>query len=244
MLTEQISTDLKEAMKAQDAGRLSTLRMLKSALKNKEIDLMHPLTDEEAIGIIKSQVKQLKEVQETEEKVGREEESERAKQEIVVLEKYLPAQMGEEELVQIVRDAVVASGATSKADTGKAMGAAMKAVAGRADGTRVKTIVEIILATLVLFVPLVLLFPRPIFAASATDAEFAISSARMARVFLMLMGIVSINFIIMGAISVMTSSGRDHGHHHGIQQIAVGIFGTILVAGLFTIASGFIERLG
>ncbi len=242
MLTEQINNDLKEAMKAQDAGRLSTLRMLKSALKNKEIDLMHPLTDDEAIAIIKGQVKQLKEVQETEEKVGREEESERAKQEIAVLEKYLPAQMGEEELVQIVRDAVVASGATSKADTGKAMGAAMKAVAGRADGTRVKTIVETILATLVLFVALVL-YPESAYAATATDAEFAISSARMARVFLMLMGIVSINFIIMGAISVMTSSGRDHGHHHGVQQIAVGIFGTILVAGLFTIASGFIEQL-
>lgn len=243
MLTEQIGNDLKEAMKAQDAGRLSTLRMLKSALKNKEIDLMHPLTDEEAMGIIKSQVKQLKEVQETEEKVGRTEESDRAKQEIALLEKYLPAQMGDDELMQIVKDAVASSGATSKADTGKAMGAAMKAVAGRADGTRVKSIVETILATLVLLVSSVLSFPRPILAASSVEAEFAVSSARMVRIFLMLMGIVSINFIIMGAISVMTSSGRDHGHHHGITQIAMGVFGTILVAGLFTIASGMIDQL-
>lgn len=242
MLTDQITNDMKEAMKAQDAPTLSTLRMLKSALKNKQIDLMHELSDEEAMAVIKMQIKQLKDAAETFRQAGRAETVEANEREIAVLEKYLPAQMDDASLAQTVKDALAAAGATSKADTGKAMGAAMKAVAGRADGSRVKAVVESLLAAFAL-VGAFALSADPAVAATA-NAEVVVSGARILRVFLMLMGIVSVNFILMGAVSVMTASGRDHGHHHGLQQIAVGIFGTILMAGLIAIASATIIKLG
>lgn len=241
MLTEQITNDMKEAMKAQDAARLSTLRMLKSALKNKQIDLMHELSDDEAMAVIKTQIKQLKDASETFAAAGRAETVEANAKEIAVLEAYLPAQMDDAALTAIVKEAVAASGASSKADQGKAMGAAMKAVAGRADGSRVKAIVESLLAAFAL-VATFALSADPALAADA-NAQFVVSGARILRVFLMLMGLVSVNFILMGAVSVMTASGRDHGHHHGLQQIAVGIFGTILMAGLIAIASATIMKL-
>jgi len=138
MLTDQITNDMKEAMKAQDAPRLSTIRMLKSALKNKQIELLHELSDEEAMAVIKTQIKQLKDAAETFRQAGRAETVEANEREVAVLEKYLPAQMDDAALIAVVKDALAAAGATSKADAGKAMGAAVKAVAGRADGSRVK----------------------------------------------------------------------------------------------------------
>jgi uncharacterized protein YqeY len=242
MLTEQITVDLKDAMKAQDAARLSTLRLLKAALKNRQIDLMRELTDDEAAAVVKTQIKQLREAIETAEQAGRPETAREGRAEVAVLEKYLPSQLGDEELAAIVREAVAASGATSRADAGKAMGAAMKAAAGRADGSRVKALVEAMLAVLVLAAAAVLA-PSPAEAASSSNAEFVVSGARILRVFLMLMGIVSVNFILLGSVSLMTASGRDHGHHHGIQQLVVGIFGTILMAGLIAVASATIVKL-
>lgn len=241
MLTDQITNDLKEAMKAQDAATLSTLRMLKAALKNRQIDLMHELSDEEAMAVVKTQIKQLKDAADTFRQAGRAEMVESNEREVSVLEKYLPAQMSDAELAAIVKDAVAASGATAKSDAGKAMGAAMKAVAGRADGGRVKAIVDSLLAAFALMAVLALSGDTAY--AAAANAEFVVSGARILRVFLMLMGLVSVNFILMGAVSVMTASGRDHGHHHGLQQIAVGIFGTILMAGLIAIASATILKL-
>ncbi|NBS41443.1 GatB/YqeY domain-containing protein [bacterium] len=241
-IQEQLTVDMKDAMKAQDAERLSTVRMLKTALKNKQIDAMRELTEDEVMAVIKTQIKQLKDASETFRAAGRTETVEANEREIATLEKYLPAQMDEAALSQIVKDAVTASGATSKADQGKAMGAAMKAVAGRADGNRVKAIVESMLTAFTLAAMLALT-AHPALAA-AQDAAFAASGVRIMRVFLMLMGIVSVNFIIMGAVSVMTASGRDHGHHHGLQQMAMGIFGTILMAGLIVIATAALQRLG
>ncbi len=247
MLIEQISNDLKDAMRAKDADTLSTLRMLKSAVKNKEIDAQKELTDEEISAIIKMQVKQLREAGEVAATAGRPETVEAANREIALLEKYLPTQMDDMTLAAVVRDALAVAGATSKADTGKAMGAAMKAVGGRADGSRVKAAVESILAVVAIVV-LVSAFAHPALAATtasaAKDSAMIVSGARIARVFLMLMGLVSVLFVIMGSVTVMTASGRDHGHHHGIQQIGAGIFGTILMAGLITIATSMIQKLG
>ena len=169
MLIEQISNDLKEAMKAKDADTLSTLRMLKSAVKNKEIDAQKELTDEEISAIIKMQVKQLREAGEVAATAGRPETVEAANREIALLEKYLPTQMDDMTLAAVVRDALAVAGATSKADTGKAMGAAMKAVGGRADGSRVKAAVESILAVLAIVV-LVSAFAHPALAATTASA--------------------------------------------------------------------------
>lgn len=241
-LQDTINADLKEAMKAQDAATLSTLRMLKSALKNKQIDLMRDLTDDEVTAVIKTQIKQIKDAAETFKQAGRTDTAEESNHEVATLEKYLPAQMDDATLAQVVKDALAAAGATSKADTGKAMGAAMKAVAGQADGGRVKAVVESLLAAFAL-VAVSFAVAHPAMAAGQ-DAELVVSGARIMRVFLMLMGIVSVNFIVMGAVAVMTASGRDHGHHHGVQQIAMGVFGTVLMAGLIAIATATIQRLG
>jgi len=244
MLTDQISSDLKDAMKAQDAPRLSTLRMLKAALKNKQIDLMHELSDEEALAVVKSQVKQLRDAAETFRQAGRGELADANDREIALLEVYLPSQLDDASLTAIVQDAVASVGASSKADAGKAMGAAMKAVAGRADGSRVKTIVNSLLALFALLAVFACWFDPALAANAKTNASAAASGARILRVFLMLMGIVSVNFILMGAVSIMTSSGRDHEHHHGIQQIAIGIFGTVIMAALIAVVSIAISRLG
>lgn len=250
MLIEQISNDLKEAMKAKDADTLSTLRMLKSAVKNKEIDAQKELADEDIVAIVKMQVKQLREAADVAETAGRPETVEAAKKEIALLEKYLPTQMDDATLSQVVKDALQIAGATTKADAGKAMGAAMKAVGGRADGSRVKAVVESILVALVLCVGVAAIAHPALAATSAAAASAAkdtamiVSGARIARVFLMLMGLVSVLFIVMGSVTVMTASGRDHNHHHGLQQIGVGVFGTILMAGLIAIATATIQKLG
>jgi uncharacterized protein YqeY len=144
-LNQKIADDMKEAMKAQDATRLSTLRMLKSSLKNKQIDLQHDLTDDEVMTVVKTQIKQLKDSVSEFEKAGRGDLAEPAKGEIALLEVYLPAQLDDASVEAKVRAALTEAGISSKADAGRAMGVAMKAVAGLADGTRVKAAVEKIL---------------------------------------------------------------------------------------------------
>lgn len=141
-IVTQVTEDMKAAMKAQDAARLSTVRMLKTALKNKEIDLMRPLTDDEALAVIRTQIKQLKDSITEFAAAGRADLADPVTAEVAVLEAYLPAQMGDEELAAKVKQALAEAGFTGKADMGRAMGVAMKAVAGLADGARVKAAVE------------------------------------------------------------------------------------------------------
>lgn len=145
-LTQKITDDMKAAMKAQDGARLSTLRMLKAAFKNKEIDLMRPLTDEEALAVVRTQIKQLKDSLESFTAAGRADLADPVRAEVAVLEAYLPAQMDDAALAAKVREALAAAGISSKADAGRAMGVAVKAVAGLADGARVKAAVEAALA--------------------------------------------------------------------------------------------------
>ncbi len=149
-LSEIITTDMKEAMKAKDNATLSTLRLLRSAIKNKQIDLQHELSDEEVQAVVKSQAKQLKDSIESFTSGGREDLAESTASELEILKKYLPEEMSDEDLEAIVKKAIEDSGATSKADMGKAMGMAMKAVAGKADGNRVKEIVAKSLSVFVL----------------------------------------------------------------------------------------------
>lgn len=242
-LLEQITFDMKEAMKAKDEAKLSTLRMLKSALKNKQIDLMHELSDEEVLSVIKTQMKQLKDSLESFSGAGREDLAVPTQKELVVLEAYMPAQMSEEELEAVVKAAVEESGVTSKEDMGKAMGVAMKKVAGRADGSRVKEMVGKLLAVLVLVCSIGLLAAHPALAAESEGSVFAVSALRIARIFLLLFGIVSINMILIGGFNYMIASGRDATHSSSIAKITTGILGTIIVAALFTIATIALENL-
>ncbi len=139
---QTVDTDFKEAMKAKEEVRLSTLRMLRSALKNKQIDLQHELNDQEAMAVIKTMMKQYQDALNDFMNAGRTDLADRQQKELDILAMYLPPALSREELEAIVKDAVQSSGVT---DAGKAMGIAMKAVAGRADGTDVRAIVEALL---------------------------------------------------------------------------------------------------
>ncbi len=145
-LLEKIEGDLKNALKERKEQEVSTLRMLLAALKNKKIELKKDLTDEEVTGVVRSQVKQLKDSVESFKAGDREDLAEKSKGEITILEKYLPAQMSQDELKNLVRSVIDETGAVGKQGMGKVMGAVMSKVAGRADGGTVKKVVEELLS--------------------------------------------------------------------------------------------------
>ena len=145
-LLERLDADFIQAMKARQEMERSVLRLLKSALKNRQIELMRALSEEEVLVVVRSHVKQLKDGLVSFEVGNREDLAEQARLEIVILERYLPVQWSAQELDATVRQVLIDAGISSKGDMGKAMGVAMKAVAGRADGTAVKMVVETILS--------------------------------------------------------------------------------------------------
>ncbi|MFA4954995.1 MAG: GatB/YqeY domain-containing protein [Patescibacteria group bacterium] len=144
-LSQQIENDLKESMKAREEHRLSTLRMVRAAFKNKQIDLGHELTDEEAQAVMRTMLKQYKDALTDFTSAGRSDLAERQAEEIKLIETYLPQQMSEDELTKICQDAITELGA-APSDLGKAMGVVMKKLAGRADGNKVREIMQKILA--------------------------------------------------------------------------------------------------
>src|SRR5206468_739051 len=133
-LTEQIRADLTESMKARTADRTSTLRMLQSALKNEQINLMHELSDEEAMTVIRKAVKQRLDSIEQYTKGNRPELAAKEASEMEVLKTYLPAELSETELESGLRDIIASTGAQSKKDLGKVMKEATAKYKGRADG--------------------------------------------------------------------------------------------------------------
>lgn len=136
-LQERIDSDLKDAMRAKDAARLGVLRMLKSALKYSAIEKAGAeaqLDDAEAAQVIRKQVKQRQDSIESFEKGGRPELAAKEKDELAILQAYLPQGLSAEELEKIVRETIGEVGATSKAQMGAVMKALQSKVAGRADG--------------------------------------------------------------------------------------------------------------
>ena len=135
-LQERVDSDLKDAMRAKDAGRLGVLRMLKSALKYAAIEKSADaqLDDTEAAQVIRKQVKQRQDSIESFEKGGRAELAAKEKEELTILNGYLPQAMSAEELATAVRDTIAEVGATSRAQMGAVMKALQTKLAGRADG--------------------------------------------------------------------------------------------------------------
>lgn len=142
MIADTISKQIGEAMKAHDEIRLSTLRLLSSALNYEFIAKQHKLSEEEELAVVRREAKKRKEAIEAYEKAGAQDRADKEKKELAILEKFLPAQMSDEELTKIVEEAVSQSGAETLSDFGKAMGIAMAKVAGKADGGRVSTLVK------------------------------------------------------------------------------------------------------
>ncbi len=141
-LQKRIDEDLKDAMRAKDAARLSVLRLLKAALKNAAIEKVGAdgeLNDADAVVVIRKQVKQRQDSIESFEKGGRADLADKEKAEISVLSNYLPQAMSAEELQKIVAETIAEVGATSRAQMGAVMKALQPKIAGRADGKTLST---------------------------------------------------------------------------------------------------------
>ncbi len=142
-LKDQIIADMTAAMKAQDAARTSTLRMLKAAIMHREKEGSGALTDEDVTKLLRSQMKQRRDSVEQYEKGGRPELAAKEQAEIAIIETYLPQAASPEEINQAVADAVAETGASSMKDMGTVMKVAMAKLAGKnADGKAVSEAVK------------------------------------------------------------------------------------------------------
>lgn len=137
-IAEQVDKDLVAAMKAREELKLSVLRMVKAALKNKQIELGKALEDSEALAVLRTQVKQRRDSAEQFRKGGRNDLADKEELEIKIVESYLPAAASDEEIDAAVAAALAETGITSVKEMGKVMKAAMAKLAGRnPDGKRV-----------------------------------------------------------------------------------------------------------
>jgi uncharacterized protein YqeY len=139
-LTDQIRADLTAAMKARDAARTSTLRMLQAAIKNEQIEKGGELDDAEVMAVVRRAVKQRNDSVEQYEKAGRQDLADKEKAELVVLEAYLPKQMSDDELEALVKETIASVGAESKKDMGKVMKEIMAKHRDTVDGKKVQAV--------------------------------------------------------------------------------------------------------
>jgi hypothetical protein len=147
-LEEKVMSDLKDAMRSKNEGALRALRAIKSAIiiaKTAEGSNGN-ITEAEESKILQKLVKQRKDSLEIYEKQNREDLAVKEREEILVIEKFLPEQMSEEKLKEVISQIISETGATSPADMGKVMGAANKQLAGKADGKAIAAVVKNLLA--------------------------------------------------------------------------------------------------
>jgi len=148
-LSKQVVADLTAAMKAQDANRTSTLRMVKAAMMNRQIEKGSELDDDDMLKLLRSLVKQRRDSIEQYEKAGRQELVDKEKAEIEVIETYLPQAASQEEIEQAVAAAIAETGASSMKDMGKVMKAVQATLARKnADGRMVSEVVKAKLSTM------------------------------------------------------------------------------------------------
>lgn len=146
-LLERLNQDMKQAMKEKNKDKLTVIRMVKASLQNEVINLGNNviLSADQELTILTREVKQRKDSLLEFEKAGRQDLVDKIKQELLILEEYLPQQLSEDELLEIVRVTISEVGATSKADMGKVMSVVMPKVKGQADGSSVKNAVASLL---------------------------------------------------------------------------------------------------
>jgi uncharacterized protein len=145
-LKEQIGEDIKTAMKAKDKIRLQTVRGIKKAILDKEVELrpqgQDSLTPEQEIELLSQQAKQRRDSIEQFTNAGREDLADKETQELAIIETYLPEQVSDEEVAKIIDRLIADSGASSLQDLGKVMGPAMKELKGKADGKKIQELVK------------------------------------------------------------------------------------------------------
>lgn len=149
-LLKQLNEDLKQAMRDKDKVRLRTLRSLRAALKNKEIDQRQGgeetvLSDQEQLAVLRKQVNQRKDSIEQYEQAGRDDLVQTEQEELDVLDEYMPDPLSDDEIDDILRDIIDEVGAESMADMGPVMGRAMNTLRGRVEGGRVQERVKALL---------------------------------------------------------------------------------------------------
>jgi uncharacterized protein len=142
MLADNITKMIGEALKAHDEVRLMTLRMLSSALNYGFIEKQHKLNEEEEMVVIKKEAKMRKDAIEAYEKAGATDRADKEKAELKILQEFLPVEMSDEELSQLVDESVNQTGAKVLADMGKVIGIVMAKAKGKADGSKVAQMVK------------------------------------------------------------------------------------------------------
>ena len=145
-LKDQISADIKSAMKAKDKVRLETVRSIKKVLLEKESDIRgeghEELTPDEEMGILVQQAKQRRDSITQYTNAGREDLAEQEAQELAVIESYLPSQLSDDEVAAVIDEIIASVGASGPRDMGKVMGPAMQKLKGQADGKKVQEMVK------------------------------------------------------------------------------------------------------
>jgi uncharacterized protein YqeY len=141
-LLSRLNDDMKSAMKAKDKESLQVIRMIKSSIQNEQIKVGHDLTDDEELSVLSREMKQRRDSLREFEQAGRDDLAEKVKSEIAIVEKYMPEQLSEDDIRQIVQEAINQTGAASAKEFGKVMGAVMPKVKGKADGNLVNAIVK------------------------------------------------------------------------------------------------------
>lgn len=141
-LLERLNNDMKQAMKNKEKDRLTVIRMIKAALQNESIRIGGNLSEDAELTVLSRELKQRKDSLQEFEKAGRTDLVEKVRTEIKYVESYMPKQLTEEEIVEIVKQAISETEAASKADMGKVMAVVMPKVKGKADGSLVNKLVQ------------------------------------------------------------------------------------------------------
>jgi len=141
-LLERLNNDMKQAMKNKEKEKLSVIRMIKASLQNEGIKFGRELSVDEELTVLSREVKQRKDSLQEFEKAGRTDLADKVKEELIYVEEYLPKQLTEEELRQLIQQTIDEIGAQSKADMGRVMSAIMPKVKGKADGSLVNKLVQ------------------------------------------------------------------------------------------------------
>lgn len=141
-LLERLNSDIKQAMKNKEKDKLIVIRMIKASIQNEEIKSGKELSEEDELTVLSREVKQRKDSLHEFDKAGRQDLVEKIRTELQYVELYMPKQLSEEEVTEIVKQAISETGASSKAEMGKVMAAIMPKVKGKADGSLVNKLVQ------------------------------------------------------------------------------------------------------
>jgi uncharacterized protein YqeY len=137
-MKDRLAEETKDALRSGQKLRLSTLRLLSAAVKNREVEVRHPLDDDEFVEIAGQEAKRRRDAIDAYEKAGREDRAATEREELGILQAYLPAALTDQEIDALVDQAIADTGAAGPGDMGKVMGAVMAKTRGRADGRAVQ----------------------------------------------------------------------------------------------------------